>query len=109
MKDKEIVYLKRALESVYSRFRSREETREETRELEVDAEMMATQAIASLTEKDEEISALRIKIQEMESQLAAKPKFITESAFKRQVAPPPPPPGPPKTWSAAATANGIPG
>ncbi|KZT71430.1 FH2-domain-containing protein [Daedalea quercina L-15889] len=110
MKDKEIVYLKRALESVYSRFRLREEEHKEgTKEAEVDAEMMATRAIASLTEKDEEISTLRTKLQELEVQLAAKPKYITESAFKRQVAPPPPPPGPPKTCSAAATANDIPG
>ena len=72
MKDKEIVYLKRALESVYSRFRSRtEESREESKGAELDAEMMATRAIASLTEKDEEITSLRAKIEELEAQLAA--------------------------------------
>ncbi|KAJ3004363.1 hypothetical protein NUW54_g4848 [Trametes sanguinea] len=92
MKDKEIIYLKRALESVYSRFRSREESREsETREAEFDAQAMASRAIDSLTRKDEEIAALRAEIEDLKIQLAAKPKFITEKDYKHQVAPPPPP------------------
>ena len=60
-KDKEVVYLKRALESVYSRFRSREESRE----AEVDAELIANRAIESITEKDEEISRLNLLVEDL--------------------------------------------
>ncbi|TCD69208.1 hypothetical protein EIP91_008311, partial [Steccherinum ochraceum] len=89
VKDKEIVYLKRALESVYSRFRLREENRGEA---ELDAQMMATRAIETLTQKDNELIALRLEVEDLKKQLAAKPKFITEKDFKSHVPPPPPPP-----------------
>ncbi|KAJ6572601.1 hypothetical protein B0H10DRAFT_2106751 [Mycena sp. CBHHK59/15] len=80
IKDKEIKYLKRALESVYTRFISREETREESREAEMDAELMASRTIESLTRKDNEITSLCIEVAELKAQLAAKPK--TEKEFK---------------------------
>ncbi|KAJ6583786.1 hypothetical protein B0H10DRAFT_2168123 [Mycena sp. CBHHK59/15] len=90
IKDKEIKYLKRALESVYTRFISREETREENREAEMDAELMASRTIESLTRKDNEITSLCIEVAELKAQLAAKPK--TEKEFKARSPPPPPPP-----------------
>ncbi len=62
IKDKEIVYLKRALESVYSRFSAREEYREEAREAEMDAELMATRTIESLSQKDDQITSLCIEV-----------------------------------------------
>ncbi|EMD40584.1 hypothetical protein CERSUDRAFT_102967 [Gelatoporia subvermispora B] len=91
-KNKEAVYLKRALESVYSRFRLREESREES---EVDAELIANRAIDSLTQKEEEIFGLQAEIEKLKFQLAEKPKFISEKDYKHQVAPPPPPPAKP--------------
>ncbi|KAJ3532310.1 hypothetical protein NM688_g7443 [Phlebia brevispora] len=80
VKDKEVVYLKRALESVYSRFRSREESRE----AEFDAQSIASRAIESLTQKDEEIDRLTVLVEELRKELAAKPKFITEKEYKHQ-------------------------
>lgn len=88
-KEKETLHLKRALESVYTRFRSREESREA--EHEVDAQVMASRAIDNLAKKDHEISTLRAEMEELRVQLAAQPKFITEKEFKSQVQPPPPP------------------
>ncbi|CDO73783.1 hypothetical protein BN946_scf185015.g111 [Trametes cinnabarina] len=111
IKDKEIVYLKRALESVYSRFRSREESKEsETRDAEFDAQDMASRAIDSLTRKDEEIAILRAEIDELKAKLAAKPKFITEKDYKHQVPPPPPPPVKPlrATTLPPAAISGLP-
>ncbi|CAK5262775.1 unnamed protein product [Mycena citricolor] len=87
-KDKEITYLKRALESVYTRFISREESKEEA---EMDAAMMASRTIDSLTRKDEEIAALVVEVNELQAKLAAKPA-MTEKEFKAAHAPPPPPP-----------------
>lgn len=58
---------------------------------------MASQAIQSLTEKDDEIALLQAEIQALKVELEAKPKIIevTEKDFKAKVAPPPPPPSRP--------------
>lgn len=88
IKNKEVLYLKRALESVYSRFRSREESRD----TESDAQLMAKRALDGLAEKDEEIELLKATIEKLKQDLAVKPKFITEKDYKQKVAPPPPPP-----------------
>ncbi|KAG8923688.1 hypothetical protein FRC01_012479, partial [Tulasnella sp. 417] len=94
IRNKELVYLKRALESVYSRFHTN--TEPEKRNSEVDAQQIAAQAIQSLTTKDEEIKALKVDIESLKSELAAlkevQSKYPDEKAFKARVAPPPPPP-----------------
>ncbi|KAG9048580.1 hypothetical protein FS837_012435, partial [Tulasnella sp. UAMH 9824] len=94
IRNKELVYLKRALESVYSRFHSSAEP--EKRNSEVDAQQIAAQAIQSLTTKDEEIKALKVDIEGLKLELAAlkevQSKYSDEKAFKARVAPPPPPP-----------------
>ncbi|KAJ6515515.1 hypothetical protein C8R45DRAFT_809608 [Mycena sanguinolenta] len=112
-KDKEILYLKRALESVYTRFTSREEEREEKREAETDAAVMASRTIETLSRKDDEIASLCIEVAELKAKLAAKPK--TEKEFKAKSPPPPPPPGKnkrsstiPTTFSAVSNASGPP-
>ncbi|GLB34079.1 putative diaphanous FH3 domain contatinign protein [Lyophyllum shimeji] len=89
IKDKEIVYLKRALESVYTRFVSREEAREADRVAGMDAEQIAARAIEKLTEKDEQIATLSKEIQELKAQLLTRPR--TEKEFKAKSPPPPPP------------------
>lgn len=88
-KDKDISYLKRALESVYTRFQSREEARDESK-AEVDPEVIANRAIERLTDRERQITALSDEITDLKAQLAAKPK--TEQEFKTKSAPPPPPP-----------------
>lgn len=92
IKSKDALYLKRALESVYSRFQSREENRGEA---ELDAQMIAARAIEDMSAKENEITMLKTKIEELTALLAMKPKFITEKEYKAQHAPPPPPPPPP--------------
>src|SRR5882762_2549155 len=89
-KDKELLYLKRSLESVYSRFRSRQESRE----AEVDAQFIATRTIEELTQKDDEISQLRAQMEDLRNKLAAKPKVVTERDYKPRAKPPAPPPKP---------------
>src|SRR5258708_1574639 len=89
-RDKELLYLKRALESVYSRSRSREESKESVTD--VDASLLASKAIEKMTQKEKELAVLQAEITDLKTQLAAKPRFITEKDFKAQVAPPPPPP-----------------
>ncbi|KAH9077002.1 armadillo-type protein, partial [Lactarius deliciosus] len=88
-KEKELLYLKRALESVYSRFRSREESKEA--DTDVDAALLAERAIENMSQKEKMIATLKTEIDDLKVQLAAKPKFITEKDFKVRVAPPPPP------------------
>ncbi|PPQ71093.1 hypothetical protein CVT24_009844, partial [Panaeolus cyanescens] len=90
MKEKEIVYLKRALESVYTRFMSREEARDGFKAAEMDAELIANRAIERLGQKESQISSLNSQILELKAQLAAKPK--NEQEFKAKKSPPPPPP-----------------
>ncbi|KAI0307002.1 hypothetical protein B0F90DRAFT_1807716 [Multifurca ochricompacta] len=95
-KDKELLYLKRALESVYSRFRSREESREV--DSDVDAAVLASRAIEDMSLKEKELITLKAEIADLRSQLAIKPKYITEKDFKALVPPPtPPPPRPSNT------------
>jgi diaphanous 1 len=89
-RDKELLYLKRALESVYSRFRSREESSEPVTD--VDASLLASRAIEKMSQKEKEVALLKAEIADLKTQLSAKPKFITEKEFKAQVSPPPPPP-----------------
>ncbi|KAG6910997.1 hypothetical protein DXG01_006051 [Tephrocybe rancida] len=89
IKDKEITYLKRALESVYTRFISREEAREEDREANMDAEHIVARTIEKVTQKDEQIDSLSKEVVELKAQLLARPK--TEKEFKAKSAPPPPP------------------
>ena len=95
-KDKEILYLKRAMESVYSRLHSNAETREaqprQTQVRDIDAEKIAASAVEALSAKDEEISVLRAEVRKLQEDLKAKPRFVTESEFKKGVPPPPPPP-----------------
>lgn len=91
IRDKEITYLKRALESVYTRFMSRDEMREAAKEAEMDAELIANRTIERLTQRDEEIAALRKEIIELKAKLEVRPK--TEKEFKVR-SPPPPPPAP---------------
>ena len=87
------MYLKCALESVYTRFNSREEFREGAKAAEVDAQLIAKRIIDCLTEKDEQISSLNNEILELRARLHSKPK--TEQEFKAKSPPPPPPPPPP--------------
>lgn len=88
------------MESVYSRFRSREENRE----TESDAQLMATRALEGLAERDREIESLKATIETLRQELAVKPKFITEKDYKQQVAPPPPPPPLPPVKSVSGVA-----
>ncbi|KAL5487624.1 hypothetical protein ACEPAI_5732 [Sanghuangporus weigelae] len=95
-KDKEVLYLKRAMESVYSRLHSNTDKRDaqqrQTQVRDLDAEKIAASAVEALSAKDDEIGALRAKVQKLQEDLKAKPKFVTESEFKKGVPPPPPPP-----------------
>src|SRR5262245_18071988 len=58
----------------------------------MDAQLIATRTIESLTQKDAQISSLVIEVADLKSQLSAKPKFGSEKEFKAKSAPPPPPP-----------------
>ncbi|KAJ7167544.1 armadillo-type protein [Mycena filopes] len=106
IKDKEIIFLKRAMESVYTRFSSREELREEHREAEMDAAHMASRAIESLGRKDDEIASLCLEVADLKAKLAAKPK--TEKEFKTRSAPPPPPPTKMKRSSTVPANSSVP-
>ncbi|KAG6861568.1 hypothetical protein C0995_014864 [Termitomyces sp. Mi166 len=88
IKEKEITYLKRALESVYTRFMSRGEVKED-RESNMDAEHIAAQTIEKLTQKDEQIASLSKEINDLKAHLLDRPK--TEKEFKARSPPPPPP------------------
>ena len=77
------------MESVYSRFHSREEDRGEA---ELDAQTVASQAIESLTKKDDRIAALEAEVISLKAELDSRPKFVSEQEFKTKVPPPPPPP-----------------
>ncbi|KAL5527808.1 hypothetical protein ACEPAG_6609 [Sanghuangporus baumii] len=95
-KDKEVLYLKRAMESVYSRLHSNTDKRgvqpRQTQVRDLDAEQIAASAVEALSAKDDEIGTLRAEVQKLQEELKAKPKFVTESEFKKGVPPPPPPP-----------------
>jgi hypothetical protein len=106
-KDKDVGYLKRALESVYVRFRSREEALDSN----VDAGVMASRTIEQLTDKEAQIAALNNQIDalnlgvlelsdekkalgdevaDLKAKLEARLK--SEQEFKAKSPPPPPPP-----------------
>jgi diaphanous 1 len=105
-KVKETLYLKRALESVYSRFSSNVQARAiepQGKESEIDAELIANRTIDSLVKKDEEITSLKAQITGLTEQMenlkvstSAAPTPASEKEFKSMVAPPPPPPPAPK-------------
>ncbi|EJD01599.1 FH2-domain-containing protein [Fomitiporia mediterranea MF3/22] len=99
-KDKEVLYLKRAMESVYSRLHNDVSTREaqprQTQIRDIDAEKIAASAVEALSAKDDEISVLRAEVQKLQEELKAKPRYVTENDFKKGVSPPPPPP--PSAW-----------
>ncbi|OJA15980.1 hypothetical protein AZE42_09795, partial [Rhizopogon vesiculosus] len=82
-KDKEILYLKRALESVYSRF----QTREEERAPDMDAQLIASRTIENLTKRDDELTALKTEVADLKRLLAAKPTLMSELEFKSRNAP----------------------
>jgi hypothetical protein len=87
-KDKEVVYLKRALESVYSRF----QTRQEERASDMDAQLIASRTIENLAKRDNELTALKTEVSDLRQLLAAKSTSMSEMEFKSRNAPPPPPP-----------------
>ncbi|KAF9232167.1 hypothetical protein BU15DRAFT_55302 [Melanogaster broomeanus] len=87
-KDKEILYLKRALESVYSRFHTKED--EKTNDM--DAQLIASRTIERLAKRDDEIVALQAEVVDLRRSLAEKSARLFEQEFKAQNAPPPPPP-----------------
>jgi len=103
-KVKETLYLKRALESVYSRFSSNMQVRitePQGKESEIDAELIANRTIDSLVKKDEEITSLKAqiaglteKMEKLKVPTPATPVPASEEEFKSMVAPPPPPPAP---------------
>lgn len=104
-KAKEIVYLKRALESVYSRFHaSAQESEQERRhgpESEVDVQSMTNHTIEGLAKKEEEIKALQDTVISLQAQLSNShattlDTSALEKQFKARTAPPPPPPIKPK-------------
>ncbi|PVF96346.1 FH2-domain-containing protein [Serendipita vermifera] len=103
-KIKEVTYLKRALESVYSRFHANTSERtgqDEGRNVEVDVQAMANHTIEGLSKKEEEIKLLSKTVDDLRAQLnvlQATPLETTalEKQFKARVPPPPPPSSKPK-------------
>jgi diaphanous 1 len=87
-KDKEVVYLKRALESVYSRF----QTRQEERVSDMDAQLIARRTVDNLAKRDNELTALKTEVSNLRQLLDAKSTSMSEMEFKSRNAPPPPPP-----------------
>lgn len=96
MKDKEIVYLKRVLESVYSRFQAAtaESTAATTAiaapETTTDHDVMATRTIQALNKRDAEIEALKAEL--AAARLEAAAQIRMPKAFARRAPPAPPPP-----------------
>lgn len=76
------------MESVYSRFHSRDDRGE----AELDAQTVASQAIESFAKKDDRIAALEVEVKNLKAELGSRPKFVSEQEFKAKVPPPPPPP-----------------
>jgi diaphanous 1 len=76
--------------------------------VEVDAQLIVSQEIDSLTLKDSEIASLHKEIDALKTQLTSRTKVTTEKEFKSRVPPPPPPlPKPRRAISAlAAIASG---
>ncbi|KAG8791741.1 hypothetical protein FRC16_000311 [Serendipita sp. 398] len=101
-KNKEITYLKRALESVYSRFQAPAAPESSSNHNgDVDIQMMTNHTIEGLAKKEEEISLLSNKVHELQAELAKQSispldSNTLEKEYKARVAPPPPPPAKPK-------------
>ena len=106
-KAKEIVYLKRALESVYSRFYANAQESElgqdahRHAESEVDVLSMTNHTIEGLAKKEEEIKLLQETVTSLKAQLLNGRSLpldtsALEKQFKARVAPPPAPPIKPK-------------
>ncbi|KAI5476137.1 hypothetical protein MNV49_000407 [Pseudohyphozyma bogoriensis] len=98
-RDKEIKYLKRVLEAVYSRFHEKSTASTTTdpatssaRPLEatLDPDVMATRSIEALAKKEEEIASLKSELAAAKAESAARLRL--PKAFARQAPPPPPPP-----------------
>ncbi|KIK67748.1 hypothetical protein GYMLUDRAFT_68769 [Collybiopsis luxurians FD-317 M1] len=100
-KDQHIQYLKRALETVWSRFKFREEERD----TEIDPEQMANRFVQSLELKDKEIERLTAEVTELKAQLAARPKSEKEAKMR---SPPPPPPSSKAKQSPASPSSSSP-
>lgn len=102
-RDKEIKYLSRALESVYSRFRSSVSTTPPSDppapESVVDPEDMASRSIEALQQRDLEIKELKDELAKVKSELAAQIRL--PKAFARRAPAPPP-------SSGATSASGPP-
>ena len=92
------------MESVYSRIHTNTDPREahprQPQIRDIDAEKIAASAVEALSAKDDEINSLRAEVRKLQEDLKTKPKFVTESEFKKGVPPPPPPPVPPPSKAA---------
>ncbi|KAH0840265.1 hypothetical protein J3R83DRAFT_1272 [Lanmaoa asiatica] len=84
-KDNEIAYIKRALESVYSRFYPKED--EKTND--VDVQLIVSRTLDKLSEREQEVDALTAEVQVLKQSLA---EWSKEQEFKANNPPPPPPP-----------------
>jgi len=104
---KETVYLKRALESVYSRLHANAQEFELSQEVhrhpdgEMDVQPIPKHTIEGLAKKDEEIKHLQETVANLKAQLSNSQSLpldtsTLEKQFKARVAPPPPPPVKPK-------------
>ncbi|BGP44533.1 hypothetical protein JCM10450v2_000347 [Rhodotorula kratochvilovae] len=99
-RDKEIKYLKRTLESVYSRFESSVASAiavpgqlartPPATEPQLDHELMATRTLEALGQRDQEIQALKKELETAKEELAKAQKGLP--VFARRAPPPPPPP-----------------
>lgn len=83
-KDKEMANTKRALESVYSRLHKEDEKTND-----MDAKMIVSRTLDKLSEREQEVVALRAEVQVLKQSLAGRSK---EKEFKVNNPPPPPPP-----------------
>ncbi|KAG9074065.1 hypothetical protein FS749_014422 [Ceratobasidium sp. UAMH 11750] len=96
-KDKNIVYLKRAMEALCSRFESSVPAKPamaKVSDSDFDAEAMSKNAIEAIATKDNEILELRQEISTLQQKLTEAQAAKAERDFKSRVAPPPPPPPP---------------
>ncbi|KIK96072.1 hypothetical protein PAXRUDRAFT_32637 [Paxillus rubicundulus Ve08.2h10] len=86
-KDKEILYLKRALESIYTRFHVQEGGNSN----DMDAQLITGRIMERLVSRDDEIVTLKAQVADLKLSLAEKSALLSEQEFKAQNAPPPPP------------------
>ena len=83
-KDKEVVHIKRAFESVHSRLHPK--NNEQTND--IDVQVLVSQCLDKLSEREAEVVALRADVQALRQSLAGRSK---EQKFKANNPPPPPP------------------